>query len=148
MFQRRLNGSVDFFRNWTDYKRGFGDLRCEFWLGKQSSIFLIFSYLSHVALFFVYVCIRSPPLFFLNFWRPSWPFKTIEIANRYDERKTYILTLTIFHMAIKTLIFPSLFFFKKSSFLKKQILTLLSMLNNIFEFNQLCKAQGISFNST
>ena len=29
MFQKRLNGSVDFYRYWND----FGDLNSEFWLG-------------------------------------------------------------------------------------------------------------------
>ena len=33
MFQKRLNGSVDFYLNWSDYKVGFGDLNGEFWLG-------------------------------------------------------------------------------------------------------------------
>ena len=33
MFQRRMNGTVDFYRNWTDYERGFGDVSGEFWLG-------------------------------------------------------------------------------------------------------------------
>ena len=33
VFQKRLNGSVDFYRYWNDYKRGFGDLNSEFWLG-------------------------------------------------------------------------------------------------------------------
>ena len=35
MFQRRLDGTTNFFRDWDAYKRGFGDLTREFWLGND-----------------------------------------------------------------------------------------------------------------
>ena len=33
MFKKRLDGAVDFYRDWVDYKLGFGSLTGEYWLG-------------------------------------------------------------------------------------------------------------------
>ncbi|XP_061475516.1 tenascin-X isoform X4 [Rhineura floridana] len=36
VFQRRMNGETDFWRDWQDYATGFGNLTREFWLGNDA----------------------------------------------------------------------------------------------------------------
>ncbi|XP_034649491.1 ficolin-1-like [Trachemys scripta elegans] len=36
VFQRRVDGSMDFLRDWNSYKRGFGSQLSEFWLGNDN----------------------------------------------------------------------------------------------------------------
>lgn len=34
MIQRRIDGSINFFRGWNEYKNGFGNVASEFWIGR------------------------------------------------------------------------------------------------------------------
>lgn len=34
VIQRRFDGIIDFFRNWKDYKYGFGNKIDEYWFGR------------------------------------------------------------------------------------------------------------------
>ena len=43
MFQRKRHAQLDFHRNWTDYKKGFGDPQYEHWLGLKKINYLTFS---------------------------------------------------------------------------------------------------------
>ena len=36
VFQRRIDGAVDFYRTWDEYANGFGDLLREHWLGNEN----------------------------------------------------------------------------------------------------------------
>ncbi|KAK3108569.1 hypothetical protein FSP39_010857 [Pinctada imbricata] len=38
-----MNGSVDFFRNWDDYKNGFGDVNGNYWLAGNDNLHILLS---------------------------------------------------------------------------------------------------------
>ena len=40
MFQIRRDGSVEFYRGWTEYERGFGNVKAEHWLGLKRISYL------------------------------------------------------------------------------------------------------------
>ncbi|XP_062609942.1 ficolin-2-like [Saccostrea cucullata] len=41
VFQRRIDGSEDFYRTWEEYKNGFGNLTAEFWFGNEKLYHLL-----------------------------------------------------------------------------------------------------------
>ncbi|XP_056014358.1 ficolin-2-like [Ostrea edulis] len=41
IFQRRMDGSEDFYRTWAEYKDGFGNLTSEVWLGNDKLHYLL-----------------------------------------------------------------------------------------------------------
>ncbi|XP_052061595.1 fibrinogen-like protein 1 [Mytilus californianus] len=80
VIQRRQDGSTDFYRDWSDYKNGFGNLSGEYWLGNDN----IFSILNG----------KSYSLRFdLEDWSGEWRYAQYEMFSIADESADYELTL-------------------------------------------------------
>ena len=80
---KRQDGSVDFYRNWADYKNGFGDLEGEHWLGLDP-IYLL-----------THQCSNPPQLRVdLEDWEGNTSFAKYEQFSVSDEDSDYILTVS------------------------------------------------------
>lgn len=41
VFQRRVDGTTDFYRGWTEYENGFGDLNSNFYMGSSLTTYYV-----------------------------------------------------------------------------------------------------------
>lgn len=84
VIQRRLDGSIDFYRNWTDYKHGFGESQHEFWIGNEKIHTMIKEHLFpfgtalHIA---------------LEDWEGNKRFAEYETVRVEDEKKHYAMVV-------------------------------------------------------
>ncbi|MBN3286282.1 ANGP1 protein, partial [Polyodon spathula] len=80
VFQRRVNGSVDFQRTWREYKGGFGDPSGEHWLGNEA-VYLLTSQASY--------SLRIE----LKDWEGNHPYSQYERFQLGSEKQHYRLFL-------------------------------------------------------
>ena len=80
VIQNRVDGSVDFNRNWTDYRNGFGDASGEYWLGNEA-----IHQLTTKKVFKLKIAVTS--------WEDSRKFANYETVSLADEANGYQLNL-------------------------------------------------------
>ncbi|XP_031552219.1 uncharacterized protein LOC116289432 isoform X1 [Actinia tenebrosa] len=84
VFQRRQDGSVDFYRDWQEYKTGFGNLNDEFWLGND--------YIHRLTA-------RTPSVLRVDLedWRQTRKYAKYNTFRVDDERNKYTLTVGYYY---------------------------------------------------
>nr|AOW69401.1 ficolin-like protein 2 [Anthopleura buddemeieri] len=84
VFQRRQDGSVDFYRDWQQYKTGFGNLNGEFWLGND--------YIHRLS-------VRTPAVLRVDLedWRQTKKYAKYNTFSVDDERNKYTLTVGYYY---------------------------------------------------
>ncbi|XP_069109048.1 fibrinogen-like protein A [Argopecten irradians] len=86
VIQNRQDGTVDFYRNWTDYKMGFGDMNGEFWIviGIFRELFLldfIFILIHYMYLYYTTVCHFVSGLDIIHFLTETGSVLRIELMS-------------------------------------------------------------------
>ncbi len=81
VLQRRKNGALDFYRHWSEYENGFGDLAGEFWLGLKNIHRLTGDEINNVLRVDLKVFYGSPR------------YAEYDVFNVGDKNSAYILTV-------------------------------------------------------
>ena len=105
VIQRRLDGSVDFYRGWEDYKRGFGDLTVEYWLGLQKIARLTNQTTQKLRIeledYTGYSCFAEYDMFLVN--GEDDGYRLASLGNYRGKKKTaYIITSMCDHLSKAT----------------------------------------------
>ncbi|XP_069132576.1 fibrinogen-like protein A [Argopecten irradians] len=82
VIQNRQDGTVDFYRNWTEYQTGFGDLDGEFWAGLN----------------IIHLLTQNGPILRINLmsWKNDTQYAEYQDFRVGDESSKYLLSVSGF----------------------------------------------------
>ncbi|XP_060592592.1 uncharacterized protein LOC132747282 [Ruditapes philippinarum] len=79
VFQNRFNGSIDFYKSFSDYERGFGSVHGEFWLGLKHIYEMVSHGKTELRMDMIAANGTSAYQTFINFRLSDSPYYTIHI---------------------------------------------------------------------